>query len=88
MVSDGQNDVPDAADKGKMFNDYSHSVFATPKRGIALPAIYAKSDNMLANIVFFSEIDVLEGLDVNKGSCPDDIPLKVLRECADKFSAL
>ena len=38
---------------------------------------------------FFSEIDVinvLKGLDVNKGSGPDDIPLKVLRECADELA--
>ena len=43
---------------------------------------------MLANI-YFSEIDVinvLKGLDVNKGSGPDDIPLKVLRECADALA--
>ena len=25
-------------------------------------------------------------LDVNKGSGPDDIPLKVLRECADELA--
>ena len=84
-VSDDQNDVTDTADRAKMFNDYFHSVSSTPKTGIALPAISAKSDNMLANIVF-SEIDVinvLKGLDVNKGSGPDDKPLKVLRECAD-----
>ena len=71
-----------------MFNDYFHSVFSTPKTGIALPAVSVKSDNMLANIVF-SEIDVinvLKGLDVNKGSGPDDIPLKVLRECADELA--
>ena len=70
MVSDGQNNVTDAADKAKMFNDYIHSVFSNPKTGIALPAVSVKSDNMLANIVF-SEIDVinvLKGLDVNKGS--------------------
>ena len=88
VVSDGQNDVTDAADKAKMFNDYFHSVFSTPKTGIALPAVSVKSDNMLANIVF-SEIDVinvLKGLDVNKGSGPDDIPLKVLRECADELA--
>ena len=88
VVSDGQNDVADAADKAKMFNDYFHSVFSTPKTGIALPAVSVKSDNMLANIVF-SEIDVinvLKGLDVNKGSGPDDIPLKVLRECADELA--
>ena len=88
VVSDGQNDVTDAADKAKMFNDYFHSVFSTPKTGIALPAVSVKSDNMLANIAF-SEIDVinvLKGLDVNKGSGPDDIPLKVLRECADELA--
>ena len=81
MVSDGQNEITDAADKTRIFNDYFHSVFLTPKTGIALPAISVRSDNMLANIVF-SEIDVinvLKGLDVNKGSGPDDIPLKVLR---------
>ena len=88
VVSDGQNDVTDAADKAKMFNDYFHSVFSTPKTGIALPAFSVISDNMLANIVF-SEIDVinvLKGLDVNKGSGPDDIPLKVSRECADELA--
>ena len=88
VVSDGQNDVTDTADKAKMFNDYFHSVFSTPKTGIALPPISVKSDNMLANIVF-SEIDiinVLRGLDVNKASGPDDIPLKVLRECADELA--
>ena len=53
VVSDGQNDVTDAADKAKMFNDYFHSVFSTPKTRIALPAVSVKSDNMLANIVFF-----------------------------------
>ena len=31
VVSDGQNDVTDAADKAKMFHDYFHSVFSTPK---------------------------------------------------------
>ena len=37
----------------------------------------------------FSKIDVvnlLKGLDVNKGSGPDDIPLKELRECADQLA--
>ena len=71
-----------------MFKVYFHSVFSTPKTGIALPAVSVKSDNMLANIVF-SEIDVinvLKGLYVNKGSGPDDIPLKVLRECADELA--
>ena len=29
VVSDGQNDVTGAADKAKMFNDYSHAVFST-----------------------------------------------------------
>ena len=53
VVSDGQNDVTDAAAKAKMFNDYFHSVFSTPKTGIVLPAISVKSNNMLANIVFF-----------------------------------
>ena len=56
---------------------YFHSVFSTPKTGIVLPDVSVKSDNMPANIVF-SEIDVinvLKGLDVNKGSSPDDIPL-------------
>ena len=88
VVSDGQNDVTDAADKAKMFNDYFHSVLSTPKTRIALPAVSVKSDNMLAKVVF-SEIDVinvLKGLDVNKGSGPDDIPLKVLRECADELA--
>ena len=53
VVSDGQNDVTDAADKAKMFNDYFHSVFSTPKTGFAIPAVSVKSNNMLANIVFF-----------------------------------
>ena len=48
VVSDGHNDVTDAADKAKMFYDYFHSVFSTPKTGIALPAVSVKSDNMLA----------------------------------------
>ena len=88
VVSDGQNDVTDAADKAKVFNDYFHSVFSTPKTGIALPAVSVKSDNMLANIVFskIDVINVLKGLDVNKGSGPDDIPLKVSRECADELA--
>ena len=34
------------------------TIFSTPKTGIALPAISARSDNMLANIVY-SEIDVI-----------------------------
>ena len=53
VVSDGQNKVTDAADKSRMFNYYFHSVFSTPKTGIALSAISVRSDNMLANIVFF-----------------------------------
>ena len=88
VVSDGQNDVTDPADKAQMFIAYFHSVFSTPKTGIALPAVSVKSDNMLANIVL-SEIDVinvLKGLDVNKSSGPDDIPQKVLRECADELT--
>ena len=83
VVFDGQNDVTDAADKAKMFNDYFHSVFSIPKTGIALPAVSLKSDNMLANIVF-SEIDVINVLKECSG--PDDIPLKVLRECADELA--
>ena len=63
--------------------------FPLQKSGIALPAISVRSDNMLANIAF-SEIDVinvLKGLYVtNKGSGPDDLPLKVLRECADELA--
>ena len=38
VVTDGQNDVTDAADKAKMLNEYFHSVFSTPKTGIAPPA--------------------------------------------------
>ena len=52
VVFDGQNDVTDVADKAKMVKDYFHSVFSTRKRGIDLPAISVKSDNMRANIVF------------------------------------
>ena len=42
---------------------------------------------MLANTVsvIVVAINVLKGLDVNKGSGPDDIPLTVLRECADEL---
>ena len=53
VVSDGQNDVTDAGDETKMFNEYFYSVFSTPKARIALPAISVRSDNMLDNIVFF-----------------------------------
>ena len=56
VVSDGQNVVTNAADKAKMFNDYFHSVFSTPKTGIAPPAISVRSDNMLVNIVFFLKL--------------------------------
>ena len=42
---------------------------------------------MLANIVFLMDvINVLKGLDVNKGFGPDDIPLNVLRVCADELA--
>ena len=58
VVFDGQNNVTDAADKAKMFNDYFHSVKTLQKTGIALPAISVKSDNMFADIVV-SKIDVI-----------------------------
>ena len=58
MVSHGQNEANNAADNAKMFKNYFHSVFATKKKDIALPAISAKSDNMLGNI-FVSKIDVV-----------------------------
>ena len=40
------------------------------------------------NSLYDYVVDVLKGLDVNKGSGPAAIPLRVLRECADKLASL
>ena len=67
-----------------MFNNHFFSVFNNNTSDTNLPEVNIRINSNLSHIVF-SEKDVflvLKRLDINKGSGPSDIPLRVLHECA------
>ena len=71
-----------------IFNNYFHSVFNNNTSDTNLPEVNVHMNSNLSNIVF-SKNDVflvLKKLDINKGSGPNDVPLRALHECAAELT--
>ena len=82
VLSSGSEEAISFEDKSTMFNHF-FSVFNNNK-----PEVYICINLNLSHIIF-SEKDVflvLKRLDINKGSGPNDIPLRVLHECAAELT--
>jgi hypothetical protein len=66
-----------------MFNDYFHSVFLTEGDDISIPTTPVCEETISDIILDPSEVyDVLHYLDPSKASGPDNIPIRLLKECA------
>ena len=88
VLSSGNEEAICSDDKSFMFNNYLHSVFNNDTSDTNLPEVNVHMNSNLSNIVF-SENDVfqvLKKLDINKGSGPNDVPLRVLHQCAAELT--
>ena len=88
VLSSGNEEAISSDDKSIMFNNYFHSVFNNDTSDTNLPEVNVHMNSNLSNIVF-SENDVfqvLKKLDINKGSGPNDVPLRVLDQCAAELT--
>ena len=88
VLSSGSEEAISPEDKSTMFNNHFSSVFNSNTSDKNLPEVNIRINSKLSHIVF-SEKDVflvLKRLDINKGSGPNDIPLRVLHECAAELT--
>ena len=88
VLSSGNEEATSSDDKSIMFNNYFHSVFNNTTSDTNLPEVNVHMNSNLSNIVF-SENDVfqvLKKLVFNKGSGPNDLPLRVLHQCAAELT--
>ncbi|CAB4040631.1 Hypothetical predicted protein [Paramuricea clavata] len=70
-----------------MFNDYFHSVFLTEGDDISIPTTPVCEETISDIILDPSEVyDVLHCLDPSKASGPDNIPIRLLKECAHSIT--
>ena len=88
VLSSGNEEAISSDDKSIMFNNYFHSVFNNTTSDTNLPEVNVHMNSNLSNIVF-SENDVfqvLKKLVFNKGSGPNDLPLRILHQCAAELT--
>ena len=78
----------DSKEKAEMFNAFFFSTFSRPQTDIALPDIVICYNQCLSEMYFTVEevSTLLKSLNVSKASGPDNIPNRILKECADILS--
>ena len=86
--SSGGDEAISPEDKSTMFNNHFYSVFNINTSDTNLPKINIRINSNLSHIVFSEKgvFLVLKRLDINKGSGPNDISLRVLHECAAELT--
>ncbi|CAB4007626.1 Hypothetical predicted protein [Paramuricea clavata] len=71
----------------EMFNDYFHTVFLTEGDDISIPATSVCEETISDIILDPSEAyDVLHCLEPSKASGPDNIPIRLLKQCAHSIT--
>ena len=87
MVLEGETaDNPQS--KAQLFNKFFSSVFTEPVDGLILPEIEVQEIEELALITLTEDevCKVLKGLDIHKAEGPDNLPTKILKECAQTLT--
>ena len=75
------------ADKAEIFNKFFHSVFSRPVEEFSPPSNMSSS-HVISDVIC-TEVDVakvLAELETNKSHRPDNIPPRILKECAKELA--
>ena len=80
--------ITDSAEMASEFNDYFYSVFKGDEENHDLPEINVISDTALSSVEFKENdiVSILQSLDSNKATGPDNISPRVLKECAAQLA--